>query len=306
MLKKFFLFILLISKLMSLSVEEKMTIIKSTKLIDQGYYQKALVLLNKTLNKYSKNDQLLTLKAKALKELNQLSKSKILLQKALEINPDNRIARALIKEIEDIQKSRENEAVKRGLELLSNKGLRFLFIFFGVLGGELLVNSIKECRSKEDEVKIKNFVYSILENKMVKLKSLKCKGIDWLVKFIIAISWSVVILLIEFLIEPPYLKYITVNGLYAHIFAVFIVILFALFVVKKFNQKQETLIDVVDMLTSYLHNNNHIFLRKALKTITLLEKEHKEVVEQIFDNILIEEDRKKIMQIYQHIKHNGG
>ena len=221
----------------NISKAEKIAIIKAQRLIDYGHFKKALEIINTTLKKYPNNDKLLTLAGQALKESKKLEKSLFFLQKALSINPDNQLAKALIKEIEETLEASENKVIRNALDWLTDKGVDFLMIFFGVLGGELLIKHLNKCEYRKDEDYIINYVANTI-NKNIKspfttiLFKSQCRIVNILIYFTLISAIVVSILTIELLLELDFLKEIDENGLWKHIFFLYIIISISSIIVK--------------------------------------------------------------------------
>ena len=300
-MKSILVFFILVSSLLGVSKVEKITFIKANKLITQGYYNKALDYLEPIIIKYNENDRLLYLKGKALKELGKLEQSTLILKKVLNIKQDNILARKLIDEIEQIENAKQNNIVKASLEWLSDKGIDFLLIFFGILGGELLLKELISCNKQRNNNEIKRFVYKQLnKTESVHLSNIKCFTINNLILFTTSLALVVVVLLIEFLINFSYLDSMTHETVWIHIFYIFssILIVQIIFNIRKKKEKI-TIVDISDSLVEYLHNDELKLLRHQLELLELLDlPEHKNIFNKIFDNILIEKDRDILLNIY--------
>ena len=294
----------------NISKTEKIAIIKAQRLIEYGHFKKALKIINDTLKKYPNNDKLLTLSGQALKESKELEKSLIFLQKALSINPDNQLAKALIKEIEETLEASENKVIRNALDWLSDKGVDFLMIFFGVLGGELLIKHLNKCEYRKNEDYIVNYVASNI-NKDIKnptniLFKLQCNIVNMLIYFTLISAIVVSILTIEILLELSFLKEIDEIGLWKHIFFLYAIVFLSLIVIKSLlkqdeNETQEEKIAYI--LEQYLIDNKIFSLKKELKFLALLEKNDK--ISKIFDNILLQDHREQIEKMLKKIKENN-
>jgi len=281
--------------LFAVTKEEKIVFIKASHLIDKGYDKKALIMLNKTLKKYPHNDKLLTLKAKALKDLKRLDEAKIILQKALNINPENVIAIELIKNIEDIENSVVNKALEDTLEWISDKGIDFLFIFLGFLGGELLNLAYQNC----NKLKEQRLLLSYIRKKEFTLRSINCIFIDFLIYLTVAIAFTIPFLLAELFIEPSYLKYITKEGLIIHIGIVFFIFLLFVFIYNFYKKRIKKTVEneiIADIFLRYLDEKNIYLLKQNLKLL------NNEQLENILQNIPFEEEKEQIKKIYINLK----
>jgi tetratricopeptide (TPR) repeat protein len=303
-MKTIVIIIALISTLFAITKIEKITIIKANKYIEKGYYDKALKMLDKALKINPENDKLLTLKGKALKNMRKTKEANLILKKALQINPENLMARKLINDVQEIQQATQNETISAALDWLSDKGIDLLFIFLGVLGGELLIKALNECEANNDSKLIAKFVYQTIDRNDFKFSNFKCLFINVLIYLTVVSSITVVILLVELLVSPSYLEYIDTAGLWKHILAIYIV--FIVYGIYKYVSKKEedvTIAMISDTLTKYFHKDEFLMLRKDMKLLYLLEKSGKnEIVNQIFGHILFEEDKSKLKKLYENLK----
>ncbi|MEA2018142.1 MAG: tetratricopeptide repeat protein [Campylobacterota bacterium] len=304
-MKVVLIFLVLVSSLFGITKIEKLTFIKSNKLITKGYYKEALEKLEPVIQKFDKNDKLLYLKGKILKEQGKLEESTLILKKVLTLNQDNMIARKLIEDIDDIENAKQNNIVKASLEWLSDKGVDFLFIFFGILGGELLIKELLNCTNQRNNNEIKRFVYKLLDRiESVKLSSIKCFFINSLMLFTTSMAIVVVVLLIEFLINFSYLDDMTHEGVWVHIFIIFIFVILVHIIFNLLITKDEiTIKDISDSLVEHLHNDELKLLRHQLELLKMIDRpEYKDIFNKIFDNILIDDDKETLENIYLKLK----
>lgn len=295
----------------SINRYEKIAIVKSQRLISLGYYKKALKIIDEALEKYPNSDQLLTLKGQVYKETAKLKESLIFLRKALSINPDNKIAKELIQDVEQTIEDSKNKIILAALDWLSDKGIDFLMIFFGVLGGELLVQNLNSCKANETKKYIINYVskYIELPSKYKKGKTifiLRCAFVHLLIYFTIISVFVVVILTAELLINVSYLEYVDSKGLWIHIgklyliLSLFIIFLKLISIIKKIKGKKEEKeeIAIADMLANYLNENNIHLIRDSLEVLSLLKNRK---IDSIFNAVLIDDDRETLKKIYEKI-----
>jgi len=295
----------------NISKAEKIAIIKSQRLIEYGHFKKALKIINDALKKYPNNDKLLTLAGQALKESKELEKSLFFLQKALSINPDNQLAKALIKEIEETLEASENKVIRNALDWLTDKGVDFLMIFFGVLGGELLIKHLNKCEYRKDEDYIIDYVANNIDQNIkysptTILFKFQCNVVNILIYFTLISAIVVSILTIELLLELSFLKEIDEIGLWKHIFFLYIIVFLSLIIIKSFLKQDEKESDeekIANILEQYLIDSKIFLLKKELKFLALLEKNDK--INKIFDNILLEDNRVQIEKMLKKIKESN-
>ena len=292
---------------------EKFTIIKAQKLIELGKYKKALNLIDNALKKYPKSDQLLTLQGKAYKEDGKLNKGLISLQKALLINPNNQMAKTLIQDIEDTLNESKNKTIINALNWLSDKGIDFLMIFFGIIAGELLVRYVNDCQIYANERYILNYISRHTKHKEISLNKNRCKNIFLkiqcflminLLSYIITSSVFVLtILIVELLLNVSYLQYIDSHDLWIHIGKLYILASIILFIVKMllslFKNKEQDEIQLANILVDYLNRHDMKLLRETLEMLLVLDKEK---VDSIFKEIIFDEDKQVLSGIYDKIK----
>jgi len=293
----------------SISTTEKIAIIKVQRFIDLGHYKKALYLASKTLKEYPKNDQLLTLTGQIYKETDKLETALEYLKKALLINPDNKVARALIQEINETIEASKNETISDALEWLSDKGIDFLMIFFGVIGGELLIRNLNNCKANEEKRYIINYVsdHITIPSKFKHRKilfRLQCIGIYFLISFTGLSVIIIVILMAEILLNAPYLRFISDKGFWQHIFLLYLCMFTFMSIVKTiiyFKKRKREIPEshIADILTDYLDERNTRFLREEFQILSLLGEKEPAKIHSIFNNVLIDEDRKLLKEIYE-------
>lgn len=299
------IFFICSTSLFAITKSEKYTFIKTNKLISQGYYKKAIKILNPVILEFNKNDNLLYLKGKALKELGELEQATLVLKKVLSINQDNIFARKLIDEIALIENAKQNNVVQATLEWLSDKGIDFLFIFFGILGGELLLKELAECEKKSNNNAIKRYVDSLIDNALYRKHiSIKCFFIDSLILLTTSIALVVVILLVEVLLNLQYLDDMTYDTMWIHVFIIFSCITLVQILIKVFEKEEQLKVcDISDSLLEYLHNDELKLLRYQFKVLELLDNaKYKYILDDIFNNILIDSDKEMLFNIYNHQK----
>ena len=294
-MKKILFFLFSIMWLFAFTKKETILVIKASKLIEQGYDKKALVILNKILKTHPHNDNLLTLKAQALKDLKKLDEAKIILQKALAINPENKKALALVENIKNIENNIANKVLEDTLNWISDKGVDFLFIFLGFLGGELLNVAYQNCNKLKEQRLILNYT----GKKEFTLKSINCIFIDFLIYLTVAFAFTIPFLLVELFIEPPYLKYITEQGLVIHISIVFFIFLLFIFIYNFYKKRIKKTVEneiIADIFLRYLDERNIYMLKQDLKLLNY------EQLENILQNIPFEEEKEQIRKIFISLK----
>jgi len=305
-MKKVALFILLSLHLFAITnnvnnKKDKLLFIKTVKLADQGYTKKALKQVNLLLQINPKNPEYLLLKGNILKDLKQYEEAKIALKKVLDKEPNNIKARKLLEDIKKLENISENDVIKNALNWLGDKGIDLLFMFLGVLGGELLISAFSKC-NKEQKKEIRLFVNSIL-NKLSIKDNIGCYFINFLIQITLALVFTIIIALIILLKEPRIFHLDTITkdefwSLIKSIYLILFIIISAIFFYKTKRTKISTE-DVSLILMKFYENKEYVKLKEELLEISRLPKEY---VDSIFENIVFEDVREQIKLFYEFIK----
>jgi len=310
-MKKILFFLLPIFILAYSSINQKILFIKTLKLAEQGYDKEALKNINTLLKFDPDNPNYLVLKGSILKDMKRLEEAKIILKKALEIDPDNLKARKLIKDIEQIENMSENDVVKKALSWLNDKGIDLLFMFLGVLGGELLIAAFSECK-KEQKKEIKDYVFGIInKNDLIQkfkywLSNVMCYFINLLIIMTLALVFTIVVIFVLLLINPSFmdLQSLTFDKFWKISFIIYFclfLIILAIFYLKN-KKKKITSEDVALILMKVYASKEFDKLKEELVEISKLPKQKQE---EIFDKIVFDDAKEKIMKFYKSIKDKG-
>lgn len=122
--------------------------IKANELVNKGNYKEAIQMINKGIEKYPDNDYLISLLGRSYKELKDLEKAELYFQKALQINPNNEFALAYIEQTKKTKEFMKNETQEELIDFIKDKGVDFIFIFLGILAGEIIATFLFNCDSK--------------------------------------------------------------------------------------------------------------------------------------------------------------
>ncbi|WP_457748835.1 tetratricopeptide repeat protein [Sulfurimonas sp.] len=176
-MKKYLVLFLLLLFALSVDAKEedinnlKLIQIKSSSLVNQGMYSKALKLINKGLKKHPNNDYLIALKGKCYQGKNNIEEAELYFQKALSLNPNNEFALMYAEKTKKTKILLKNDTQEEIYHFMKDKGVDLLFIFLGFLAGEILATILMRC----DRYNWKLIVYKIQLKKQQKFYILNPK-----------------------------------------------------------------------------------------------------------------------------------
>ena len=299
--------ILILFFIVSLSARyDGLTYTKAMNLISEKEYAKAEQLLQNKLKKHPNDVLLLYAKAHLLSEKGNIDKSIVLLQKILnENNIDNKTKLMITNELnrlKDIQQAKENQNIELLKEVISDKGLEFLMIFLSILIGELLARDVHECEDLKEEKLLKNYL-KIKKHKS--FKEMKCFIISVTMFLTYTAFITLIIILIELFINPPYLQNITSEQMQTHVWIVISIsfLINSIYVMIKYYFENKSL---SKKIAHHLHNHyyeNERLFNKELYLLNFYRKNHNDdkKLEEILNNIEIKSDREKIKEKLESI-----
>jgi len=305
-MKKVIFFILLSLHLLATTnntqnhISPQVLFIKAMQLADRGYSKEALKKINLLLKINPTNPEYLLLKGSILKDLKHYEEAKIILKQVLKLKPDDKKTRKLLEDIKEIENMAENDVVKIAFDWLSDKGIDLLFMFLGVLGGELLIGAFSECK-KEQKKQISTFVNKVLKKASIK-ENFACYIINGLIIVTLALVFTIVVLFLILLINLPvfHLNTITKDEFWIFVISIYLIILIiiAIIFILKTKRTKVNIDDVALILMKYYENKEYDVLKEELLEISRLPQEY---IDGIFKNIVFKDMRGQIKLFYEFV-----
>ena len=300
-MKKILLIMMLFSTILfGLSIQEVKLFQEASILADKGESHQALKKVNILIKINPKNVNYWVLKGQILKDLKRYEEAKILLKKALEKKPDDEKIRKLLSDIEEIENMSKNDVVKKALNWLNDKGVDLLFMFLGVLGGELLIGAFTECK-KEEKKLVKIFVDKVLYK--YSKENVGCIFINFLIIATLSLVFTIITLFIILLFNPPIFHldtltpdkfWILIGVIYISLFLIISLVFF-----YQFKRQKIEIEDVALLLMKMYETKQYDKLKEELLLISKLSQDY---IDKIFQKIIFEDVRERIREFYELVK----
>ncbi|MGB5964281.1 MAG: hypothetical protein WBF77_03385 [Sulfurimonadaceae bacterium] len=281
--------------------------------IEGGYQKEAAVILEDARGLYPTNADLLVFSGRVAYELDDLTTAKNYYLLALELDANNEIAAANIKNIEKQEEAQENKVVSGVLEYLGDKGLDFLMIFLAFLGGELLAKRYIVCESKNAVNSVNSYMNKKYASTYKYRRKLVIRPFCFFATLLnymtvagaLLIVWLFINISSEILID---LTIMTKEGLFLFAVSSYFVIFLSVSVIsllilkyKETRGVEEQFMDTVENLQKIALEGQYVILKEACHLVKSHESSDIEV-KHILDQCYSEEAEAIIKRAFEDIK----